>query len=84
MKKVIILAVALTIVLLINACSGNAGGNNVPGETVEPTNPLESIPPAEEPNEQTVPADPTERLSFEGGNIGAHGLVCPSRRNSLT
>lgn len=77
MKKCFGILLTLLIALSFAACDGNSNEVNTPGESTQPANHLESSAPADMQNNQTMsPVVSSEQLGFEGGNIGAGGLVC--------
>jgi predicted small lipoprotein YifL len=92
MKKAAFCLMAIVLLLSLCACVGKGPGapqvditqtpdvsapQTTPPDAESPEYPFGSPSPAEHPNE-TTPAGPDKagRLGFQGGNIGAGGLVC--------
>jgi predicted small lipoprotein YifL len=92
MKKAAFCLMAMVLLLSLCACVGKGPGapqvditqtpdvsapQTTPPDAESPEYPFGSPSPAEHPNE-TTPAGPDKagRLGFQGGNIGAGGLVC--------
>jgi len=83
MKKTIIYSVAIIVLLvLFTGCSWSNSSIDVNAESSEPSNQPEDLQTdssttnTQPPNVSEPPPIQAERLGFEGGNIGAGGLVC--------
>lgn len=74
-KKLLWIVMAIILTILLAACDIGKDENNSPIDNPEPTNTETDVSPTDEQNATSTPIT-AELLGFEGGNIGAGGLVC--------
>ncbi|HOQ38049.1 MAG TPA: hypothetical protein PKW03_10615 [Acetivibrio sp.] len=77
-KKLLWIIIAIFFTFLIAACNVGENENSSPVDDLEPINTATGVSPTDDQNAIDAPIT-AELLGFEGGNIGAGGLVCNGR-----
>jgi len=77
-KKLLCFVMAIILTFSLVACDTGKNENSSPLDSLEPINTATGVSPTGEQNALSAPTT-AELLGFEGGNIGAGGLVCSGK-----